>query len=81
MMDIYHILTKLPHRYPFLLVDRVLDIDLHVDPRQEFAPRIKSRVDAQGKFVTPALDDMHPFLDPAKLAQLRCEALAIRSSP
>ena len=28
MMDIHHILTKLPHRYPFLLVDRVLDIDL-----------------------------------------------------
>ena len=28
MMDIYHILTKLPHRYPFLLVDRVLDIVL-----------------------------------------------------
>ena len=27
-MDIYRILTKLPHRYPFLLVDRVLDIDL-----------------------------------------------------
>jgi 3-hydroxyacyl-[acyl-carrier-protein] dehydratase len=28
MIDIYRILTKLPHRYPFLLVDRVLDIDL-----------------------------------------------------
>ena len=28
MMDIYKILTKLPHRYPFLLVDRVLDIDM-----------------------------------------------------
>ena len=28
MMDIHKILTKLPHRYPFLLVDRVLDIDL-----------------------------------------------------
>ena len=27
-MDIYKILDKLPHRYPFLLVDRVLDIDL-----------------------------------------------------
>ena len=27
-MDIHRILTKLPHRYPFLLVDRVLDIDL-----------------------------------------------------
>lgn len=28
MMDIYRILDKLPHRYPFLLVDRVLDIDV-----------------------------------------------------
>ena len=27
-MDIHRILTKLPHRYPFLLVDRVLDMDL-----------------------------------------------------
>ena len=26
-MDIYKILTKLPHRYPFLLVDRVLAIE------------------------------------------------------
>jgi 3-hydroxyacyl-[acyl-carrier-protein] dehydratase len=26
-MDIYEILKKLPHRYPFLLVDRVLEID------------------------------------------------------
>jgi 3-hydroxyacyl-[acyl-carrier-protein] dehydratase len=25
MMDIHHILRKLPHRYPFLLVDRVLE--------------------------------------------------------
>ncbi len=26
-MDIHAILTKLPHRYPFLLVDRVLEIE------------------------------------------------------
>ena len=26
-LDIHQILNKLPHRYPFLLVDRVLDID------------------------------------------------------
>ncbi|MBE0473888.1 3-hydroxyacyl-ACP dehydratase FabZ [Rhodoferax sp.] len=26
-MDIHKILTKLPHRYPFLLVDRVIEID------------------------------------------------------
>lgn len=27
MMDIHKILTKLPHRYPFLLVDRVLELE------------------------------------------------------
>ena len=27
MMDIHQILKKLPHRYPFLLVDRVLELD------------------------------------------------------
>ena len=26
-MDIHHILKLLPHRYPFLLVDRVLEIE------------------------------------------------------
>ena len=27
-MDIHQILKKLPHRYPLLLVDRVLEIEL-----------------------------------------------------
>jgi 3-hydroxyacyl-[acyl-carrier-protein] dehydratase len=27
MMDIHEILTKLPHRYPFLLIDRVLEVE------------------------------------------------------
>ncbi len=27
MMDIHHILKKLPHRYPFLLVDRVIELE------------------------------------------------------
>lgn len=27
MLDIQHILKKLPHRYPFLLVDRVLELE------------------------------------------------------
>jgi 3-hydroxyacyl-[acyl-carrier-protein] dehydratase len=27
MMDIHQILSQLPHRYPFLLVDRVLELD------------------------------------------------------
>ncbi|MBI2731842.1 MAG: 3-hydroxyacyl-ACP dehydratase FabZ [Aquabacterium sp.] len=30
MMDIHKILDKLPHRYPFLMVDRVLEIDKNV---------------------------------------------------
>jgi len=30
MMDIQRILQKLPHRYPFLLVDRVLEIERNV---------------------------------------------------
>ncbi len=29
-MDIYKILNKLPHRYPFLLVDRVLELEKNV---------------------------------------------------
>jgi 3-hydroxyacyl-[acyl-carrier-protein] dehydratase len=27
MMDIHEILTKLPHRYPFLLIDRVTEVE------------------------------------------------------
>ena len=27
MMDIHEILKQLPHRYPFLLVDRVLELE------------------------------------------------------
>ena len=30
MMDIHHILRKLPHRYPFLLVDRVIELEKDV---------------------------------------------------
>ena len=29
-MDIQHILRRLPHRYPFLLVDRVLEFEKDV---------------------------------------------------
>jgi 3-hydroxyacyl-[acyl-carrier-protein] dehydratase len=29
-MDIHKILQKLPHRYPFLLVDRVLEVEKNV---------------------------------------------------
>jgi acetolactate synthase-1/2/3 large subunit len=55
-------------------------IDIRVDPAQGFAPRIKSRVDEHGKFQTPSLDDMHPFLPAEQLAALRAEALALRAT-
>lgn len=61
--------------------DGPLLIDLHVDPRQEFSPRIKSRVDQDGRFVTPELDDMHPFLDPAELGAVRQSAARVRALP
>lgn len=57
--------------------DGPLLINIIVDPRQEFAPRIKSRIDEHGKFVTPELDDMHPFLDVAELEAVRNSAKLI----
>jgi acetolactate synthase-1/2/3 large subunit len=52
-------------------------INIIVDPRQEFVPRIKSRIDENGKFVTPELDDMHPFLDITELDAVRNSAKLI----
>ena len=71
----------LPRLDELLRSDGPLVIDLHVDPRQEFIPRLKSRVDADGRFVTPELDDMYPFLEPEVVCAIRDEALAIRSVP
>lgn len=60
--------------------DGPLLIDVAVDPRQEFAPRTKSRVDEHGKFFTPELDDMHPFLDASIVERVRAEASEIRAA-
>jgi acetolactate synthase-1/2/3 large subunit len=60
--------------------DGPLLLNVVVDPRQEFAPRIKSRVDENGKFITPELDDMHPFLPPAELRAVADSALRIRAT-
>ena len=46
-------------------------IDMIVDPQQVFSPRIKSRVDEGGKFVTPELDDMFPFLTAESTQEIR----------
>jgi acetolactate synthase-1/2/3 large subunit len=57
--------------------DGPLLINIIVDARQEFVPRIKSRIDENGKFVTPELDDMHPFLDITELDAVRNSAKLI----
>ena len=38
-----------------------------LDPEQGFEPRIKSRAMPDGTIVSPALDDMFPFLDPEEM--------------
>ncbi|MFZ3341170.1 MAG: thiamine pyrophosphate-binding protein [Terriglobales bacterium] len=42
-------------------------IDVVVDPNQEFEPRSRARQLADGRIVSPNLEDMYPFLDEAEL--------------
>jgi len=42
--------------------------DVSLDPAQEFEPRLRSRILADGKILTPNLEDMYPFLSPEELA-------------
>lgn len=56
-------------------------IQVHVDREQGFAPKLKSRVDEQGRFLTPELDDMHPFLPPDELQAIRDSAQRVRAGP
>jgi len=41
--------------------------EVMLDPAQEFEPRLKSRQLPDGRMVSPALEDMYPFLDPEEL--------------
>jgi acetolactate synthase-1/2/3 large subunit len=56
-------------------------IQIHVDREQGFSPKLKSRIDENGKFLTPELDDLHPFLPPTELGAIRASAASIRSVP
>ena len=42
--------------------------EVHLDPAQEFEPRLKSRQLPDGKLVSPNLEDMYPFLGPEEMA-------------
>lgn len=43
-------------------------VQVALDPKQEFEPRLKSRQLPDGSIATPALEDMYPFLEPEELA-------------
>jgi acetolactate synthase-1/2/3 large subunit len=43
--------------------------DVHLDPTQEFEPRLRSKIAPDGKITTPNLEDMYPFLSPEELAE------------
>lgn len=72
--------ADLPRLDALLQEDGPILLNVVVDPRQEFAPRIKSRVDENGRFTTPELDDMHPFLSRVELRAVAESALTIRAS-
>ena len=42
--------------------------DVALDPAQEFEPRCRSKQLPDGRIVSPPLEDMYPFLEPAELA-------------
>lgn len=46
-------------------------IELMVDTEQEFCPKLKSRMDKNGNFITPELDDMYPFLEREDIMNIR----------
>ncbi len=43
--------------------------DVHLDPAQEFEPRLRSRILPDGQILTPNLEDMYPFLSKEELAE------------
>ena len=64
---------RIDHASQLEQVDRALAaggpalIDVVLDPTQEFEPRSKARQLADGRIVSPNLEDMYPFLDETEL--------------
>ncbi|GAC1301494.1 MAG: acetolactate synthase large subunit [Steroidobacteraceae bacterium] len=54
-------------------------VQIHVDRVQGFAPKLKSRMDENGRFLTPSMDDMFPFLEAEELEEIHRSAGEIRS--
>jgi acetolactate synthase-1/2/3 large subunit len=50
-----------------LATDGPVLFEVMLDPAQEFEPRLTSRVLADGRMVSSALEDLYPFLEPEEL--------------
>ena len=48
-----------------------------VDDKQNFEPKLSSKVEADGKLVSSPLDDMFPFIDRKEYERICEEALSI----
>ena len=59
--DMHRVQSALDQQGPAL-------VEVMLDPKQEFEPRLKSKQLPDGTIVSPALEDMYPFLDPEELA-------------
>ena len=70
-------IQKLASIAEILATDGPAVIELIVDIKQEFCPKLKSRMGDDGKFITPELDDMFPFLPREILQEIRLSAEAI----
>jgi len=49
-----------------------LFVTVRLDADQDFEPKLRSRQLPDGRIVSPALEDMYPFLDPQELQSNRC---------
>jgi acetolactate synthase-1/2/3 large subunit len=57
----------MPRLWEFLAAPGPALCEVMLDTKQEFEPRLKSRQLPDGTIVSPALEDMFPFLDPDEL--------------
>ncbi len=61
--------SELPKLWSLLDAPGPAVCEIMLDPKQEFEPRLKSRQLPDGTIVTPALEDMYPFLEPGELRE------------
>jgi acetolactate synthase-1/2/3 large subunit len=70
---------KLEEMKEFLEEKGPLIIELLIDTEQEFTPKLKSRMEKNGNFITPELDDMYPFLQDNHFIQIKEELKNIKT--